>query len=68
MELKGMEWKGNERKILRYAQNDNCNAVNAKESHNFPYLCRTPQPKPKAQSSKTAQTKTTPKKTKKQKH
>ena len=36
----------NERKILRYAQNDNCNAVNAKESHNFPYLCRTPKPNP----------------------
>ena len=38
----GRGWKGNERKILRYAQNDNSNAVNAKELHNFPYLCRTP--------------------------
>ena len=51
----------NERKILRYAQNDNCNAVNAKESHNFPYLCRTPKPNPNQ-----TQTKPKPKPTKAQ--
>lgn len=41
----GRGWKGKEtkeRKILRYAQNDNSNAVSTKELHNFPYLCRTP--------------------------
>ena len=78
---KGKDRIGNERKILRYAQNDNSNAVSAKELHNFPYLCRTPktqtnpnQPKPKPnqnQSSnpKTAQKpKTPPKKTKEPKH
>ena len=48
----GRGWKGNDRignkrKILRYAQNDNSNAVSAKELHNFPYLCRIPNPKPK---------------------
>ena len=53
----GRGWKGNDRignkrKILRYAQNDNCNAVNAKESHNFPYLCRKPLPL-KTQRTKT---------------
>ena len=56
MEGDGMEMKGNEkkeRKILRYAQNDNSNAVSAKELHNFPYLCRTPKPKPKLKPQKT---------------
>ena len=77
---KGKDRIGNERKILRYAQNDNSNAVNAKELHNFPYLCRTPktqtnpnQPKPKPnqnQSSnpKTAQKPKTPQKNEKPKH
>ena len=48
----GRGWKEKEtkeRKILRYAQNDNSNAVSAKELHNFPYLCKTP---PKNQNTK----------------
>ena len=71
---KGKDRIGNERKILRYAQNDNSNAVSAKELHNFPYLCRTPktQTNPNQNQSsnpKTAQKpKTPPKKTKEPKH
>lgn len=41
---KGRDRIGNERKILRYAQNDNSNAISTKELHNFPYLCRKPLP------------------------
>ena len=67
---KGKERIGNERKILRYAQNDNSNAVSAKELHNFPYLCRTPKPKPKPKlkPQNGPKAKNTPKKTKKPKH
>lgn len=62
MEGDGKEGIGNERKILRYAQNDNSNAISTKELHNFPYLCRTPnpnqnqnqtKPKPKPNQTKT---------------
>ena len=62
-------WKGNERKILRYAQNDNSNAVSAKELHNFPYLCRTPKPnKTKNSNPKRPKSQKHPHKTKKPKH
>jgi hypothetical protein len=37
---------------IPYAQNDNSNAVSAKELHNFPYLCRKPLPL-KTQRTKT---------------